>query len=117
MKNEYNLDDGIAELVYQFNRLGLRTAFSCQGHSWAQKPYIMFECDEDVLKNIIIELHQRDGRQKYLNIGYFYKLCQPIIEKNGNISINNKWMWEGKYWTLEEYNDCIGNFALMLSNI
>lgn len=112
LKEKYELDDGITELVYHFNRLGLKTLFSCQGHDWYKKPYIMFQCEEDNLHKIILTLYKMfSEKNTHLDIGTFYKMCEPMISEDHTIAINGNWMWKGNLWNFEDYQKNIDIFS------
>lgn len=116
------MDKGIVELCNQFNRLGLKTKFSCQGDGYFRKPYITFTCNEDNLHNIIKSIYKLHSKyNEYLDIGCFTKSCYPVLIgadiKDIKVSINDDWNWSGSSWDRDDYQNKIDIFTSYLSAI
>ena len=126
MINIWDLDDGIAELVYIFNEIGFKTIYSCQGHNIGcaniNKPYIMFDANEIDIKLMLRKLYDKysNNYSKYLDIGEINKLCSPCCcsAYDGNyFKINSHWLWGGNNWIYEDYQTKINRFAEYLKGI
>lgn len=118
MKEQWDLDEGIVDLVYLFNELGLKTKYSCQGHGKGDYPYIMFDMeDEKILTQVLKEIYETQNIKKStLDIGHFYQLFTPYISK-GEFIINDSYVWRAEFWKLEDYQRKIDRLARILRRV
>jgi len=122
LKNKYDLDDGISELVYYFNKYGFTTIYSCQGHDRNKHPYIMFDAEEKEIKTLLQHLYKKfqNKEGQYLDIGKLYKQCEPVLVKNDKeeLIFNNHWLWDDfGLWKVEDYQSKIDKLCNYLKQL
>lgn len=70
------LDKNIKKLVYLFNKIGLRTKFSCEGHEEHEYPCIIFD--------------------SYVTEDDIYKVASKILSANGYLGEFHLWVRKGE---------------------